>query len=343
MEGIRELLIYIGKRIITSLLVIFAAIVIVFLISHVLTSNPAALWAGPKAKPSTINYIVLRYHLNDPLYVQFEYFLLGLLQGDLGLDPVTGKPIMSEIMFYFPNTLELVISSLIIIIIVGIGLGYIAAIKFGTKIDSAIRIFYTAAWASPIYLISVFFILAFSSWIPLFPSGGMYSSTIIPPRTITGIFILDSLLNLDFSAFADGVYHLILPSISLAFLNFGIITRISRNGILSVKWMPYVKMARAKGLDEKQVNRYHILRNGLIESNTMIAVMFGWLITGTVVTEEIFSWPGVGRFAYQAITSDNYLVLIYIVILFTVFVIIANLIADILYAILDPRIRMGGE
>ncbi|MCI4435079.1 MAG: ABC transporter permease [Thermoplasmata archaeon] len=343
MEGIRELAIYIGRRVLTSILVIFAAVIIVFLISHVLTSNPAALWAGPKAKPSTINYIIERYHLKDPLYIQFEYFTLNLLTGNLGLDPVTGKPIASEILFYFPNTLELVLSALLIIIIVGVGLGYIAAIKFGSKIDAAIRIFYTAAWASPIYLISVFFILAFSSWIPLFPSGGMYSSTIIPPRTITGIFVLDSLLNLDFSAFLDGLYHLVLPSVSLAFLNFGIITRISRNGILSVKWLPHVKLAKAKGLDEKYVNRYHILRNGLIESNTMIAVMFGWLITGTVVTEEIFSWPGVGRFAYEAITSDNYPVLIYIVILFTVFVIVANLIADILYAILDPRIRMGGE
>ncbi|MEM3335937.1 MAG: ABC transporter permease [Thermoplasmata archaeon] len=343
MEGVKELLIYIGKRVGTSIIVIFAAIIIVFLISHVLTSNPAALWAGPKAKPSTINYIIIRYHLNDPLYIQFEYFILSLLKGDLGLDPVTGKPIMSEILYYFPNTLELVFSALILIVIIGIGLGYIAAIKFGSKIDGAIRIFYTAAWASPIYLISVLFILAFSTYLPIFPSGGMYSPTIVLPRQITGIFIIDALLNFNLGAFLDGVYHLVLPSISLAFLNFGIITRISRNGILNVKWMNYVKLAKAKGLSEKNINRYHILRNGLIESNTMIAVMFGWLITGTVITEEIFSWPGVGRFAYEAITSDNYPVLIYIVILFTIFVIVANLIADIFYAILDPRIRMGGE
>ena len=343
MEGVKELLIYIGKRVGTSIIVIFAAIIIVFLISHVLTSNPAALWAGPKAKPSTINYIIIRYHLNDPLYIQFEYFILTLLKGDLGLDPVTGKPIMSEILYYFPNTLELVFSALILIVIIGIGLGYIAAIKFGSKIDGAIRIFYTAAWASPTYLISVLFILAFSTYLPIFPSGGMHSPTIVLPRQITGIFIIDALLNFNLGAFLDGVYHLVLPSISLAFLNFGIITRISRNGILNVKWMNYVKLAKAKGLSEKNINRYHILRNGLIESNTMVAVMFGWLITGTVIIEEIFSWPGVGRFAYEAITSDNYPVLIYIVILFTIFVIVANLIADIFYAILDPRIRIGGE
>jgi len=182
-----------------------------------------------------------------------------------------------------------VLTSLLITILSGVGLGYVAAINFGTRKDTIIRIIYTAAWASPTFLVSILAVIVFSSYLPLFPSSGMYSPTIIPPARITGMFILDSLIGLNFGDFVDGIYHLILPAFTLAFLNFGIITRISRNGILGVKWLPYVKFARARGLDEKRVNRNHILRNGLIESNTVIAVMFGWLVTGTVVVEEIFS------------------------------------------------------
>jgi peptide/nickel transport system permease protein len=343
LEGKQELAYFILKRIAVSLLVILGTIVIVFLISHYLSRDPAALWAGPKARPSTIAAVIKRYGLNEPIWVQLYDFIKDFFTGNFGTDPVTGLSISSEVFFYFPNTIELVLTSLLIIILSGVGLGYVAAINFGTRKDAIIRIIYTAAWASPTFLVSILAVIVFSSYLPLFPSSGMYSPTIIPPARITGMFILDSLIGLNFGDFVDGIYHLILPAFTLAFLNFGIITRISRNGILGVKWLPYVKSARARGLDEKRVNRHHILRNGLIESNTVIAVMFGWLVTGDVIVEEIFSWPGIGKFAYSAISGDDYPVLIFIVITFTILVIAANLIADIMYAALDPRIRLGGS
>ncbi len=343
MEGKRELIYYIARRAAASVLVIIGTIIIVFLISHLLTNDPARLWAGPKARGVTIAYVIQRYHLNAPLLVQLWYFIVDFFTGNLGIDPITGASISSEILFYFPNTLELVLTSLLFIIIMGVGLGYLAAINFSSKKDALIRILYSAAWASPTFLVAILAILIFTSYIPIFPSGGMNSPGMLPPAHITGLYVLDSLLSRNLGDFTDGLYHLILPSLALAFLNFGIVTRISRNGILSVKWLPYVKVARAKGLDETKVSRNHILRTGLIESNTVIAVMFGWLITGTVVVEQIFSWPGIGKFAYSAISESNYPVLIFVVITFTIFVIIANLIADIMYAILDPRIRLGGE
>lgn len=343
MEGRRELAYFIAKRAIASLLVIIGTIIIVFLISHLLSPDPAVLWAGPKARASTIKSVIIRYHLNAPIYDQLYYFIIGFFSGNLGTDPVSGQPILKEILYYFPNTLELVLTALIFIVLIGVGLGYIAAVNFSSKKDAFIRILYTSAWASPTFLVAILAILIFTSYIPIFPSGGMYSPSIIPPTRVSGLFVLDSLIALNFGDFVNGLYHLILPALTLAFLNFGIITRISRNGILGVKWLPYVKSAKARGLSEKEINRSHILRNGLIETNTVIAVMFGWLITGTIVVEEIFSWPGIGRFAYSAISSDDYPVLIYVVITFTIFVIIANLLADIMYAVLDPRIRLRGD
>jgi peptide/nickel transport system permease protein len=343
LEGKQELTYFILRRIAVSVLVVLGTIIIVFLISHYLSKDPAALWAGPKARPSTIAAVIRRYGLNKPIWFQLSVFIKDFFTGNFGIDPVSGLPISGEIFYYFPNTIELILTSLVIIIISGVGLGYLAAVNFGSKKDAFIRILYTAAWASPTFLVSILAIIIFSSYLPLFPSGGMYSAVYIPPPRVTGFFILDSLISLNFGDFTNGIYHIILPAASLAFLNFGIITRISRNGILSVKWLPYVKSARARGLDEKRVNRRHILRNGLIESNTVIAVMFGWLITGDVIVEEIFGWPGIGKFVYSAIANDDYPVVIFVVIVFTILVIVANLIADIMYAALDPRIRLGGE
>ncbi len=343
MESNRTFLLFLIKRSIEAVLLILGTIIIVFLISHVITSNPAALWAGPKAKPSTIHAIIFRYHLNDPLYVQLWYFIVSYFTGNLGIDPETGVPIINEISFYFMNTLELVLMSMVFIIIFGIGLGYISAINFEKKTDSFIRLLYLFSWATPTFLGAAIALVLFASVFPIFPISGMYSPYISPPLRITGIFVLDSLITGNFEGFVDGLYHLILPSLTLAFLNFGIVTRITRAGILGVKWMPYVKTAYSKGLSSKEVQRKHILRTGLIEANTIIAVMFGWLLSGTIVVEELFSWPGIGRFAYNAVISVDYPDLIAIVVMFTIAVVIANLIADITYAFLDPRITLSGE
>ena len=343
MDSNRSLIFYIIKRSIEGVLLIFGTIIIVFLISHLLSTNPAALWAGPKARPSTIAAVKLRYHLNDPVYVQLWYFLSSYATGNLGIDPVTGQSILSELLFYFPNTLELVLMAFVIIIIAGIGLGYLSAMNFGNKKDSLIRIFYLGAWSTPTFLGAALAISVFASYIPIFPVGGMYSSYLTAPPRITGIFVFDSLITGNIGDFVNGMYHLILPAATLAFLNFGLVTRISRSGVLGVRWMPYVRTAYSKGLPMKEVQRHHILRTGLIEANTVVAVMFGWLISGTVVVEELFSWPGIGRFAYNAVVSDNYPVLIAVVIVFTIAVVVANLVADILYAVLDPRITLSGE
>lgn len=339
----QEFAFFVLKRAVSSLFTLFGVFVIVFLISHVISPNPALLWAGFKAKQSTVQAIAERYHLNVPLPQQFYYFLKDYITGNLGIDPVTGRPISSEIAFYLPNTLELVFASLVLVIALGVFLGYISAMNFGGKRDVAIRVFYLVSWATPTYLGAILAVLAFATYFKLFPSGGMYSPTLSPPPHITGIFVLDALLTGNLKDFASGLYHLTLPALTLAFLNFGIITRVARSSILEVRWSPHVKSAAAKGLSQREIRVRHVLRNGLIDVNTLGAIMFGWLLTGTVVVEQIFSWPGIGQFAFFAISSDDYPALVPIVLVFTAGVIIANFVADILYSVLDPRIRLGGS
>jgi peptide/nickel transport system permease protein len=326
-----------------SILVSIGTITIIFLISHVLNPNPARLWAGPKAHASTILAVVVRYHLNEPLYFQYYYFMRDLFTGNFGLDPLTGQSILSEIQFYLPNTLELVLFSFLILVIVGVTVGYLAGMNFSTLRDSIARTAYLVSWSTPMYLAAIVAILVFANWLPIFPSGGMYSLSIAPPRSVTGIFLVDALIALNVPAFLSGLQHLILPAVALAFVNFGLISRAVRSSILNVRWSTYVKTAKAKGLSETEVRRKHILRNALIDATSLSAVVFGWVLTSTVVVEELFAWPGLGQFAYQAIFSNDYPVLIPVVVVFTLGVIIANFVADVAYSLLDPRIVLGGH
>jgi ABC-type dipeptide/oligopeptide/nickel transport system permease component len=342
MVYLRDFLSLLGKRAIGAVLVSLGTITIIFFISHALSPNPAALWAGPRATHSTIQAVAARYHLNDPLLVQFYFFLKDLLTGNLGLDPLSGQTIVSEIAATLPNTVELVLMALVIVIATGVGLGYLAAMRFSTKIDSVIRTVYILAWSTPTYLGAIAALLLFSTYLHIFPSGGLYDLSISPPQPVTGIFLLDSVIALNGPAFVSAIEHLILPALVLSFLNFGLIARATRSSILSVRWSTHVKSARAKGLQEGEVRRRHILRNALIDATSLSALMFGWILTETVVVEEIFAWPGIGDFAYRSILSVDYPALVPIVVVFTIGVIIANFVADVAYSLLDPRIAMGG-
>ena len=311
-----------------------------FFISHLLNPNPAALWAGPRARPETIKAVAAAYHLNDPVLNQLYYYFQGLVTGNFGVDPQTGLSIASEILSRAANTLELVIASMVIIIALGIALGYISGMRFGTKVDSAIRLFYLTTWSTPYYLGAIMAVLVFASYIPLFPSGG--NGTVgFSYTSITGIFVIDSLLQANWPALESGLYHLVLPATTLALLSFGIVPRIMRSSILDTRWSMHVKAARSRGLDEGEVRRKHILRNALIDTTTVIATTFGWLFSGTIIVEQIFAWPGIGAFSYNAIALANYPVLVACVFVFTLGVIAANFIADIIYPILDPRITLG--
>lgn len=341
MVYLKDFLSFLGRRIIGTIAILFGVVVIIFLISHVLNPDPAALWAGEKARVTTIAAIEAEYHLNQPLGTQLYYFIINTFTGNFGIDPVTGVSIEQEIFFHGLNTVELVLTSLVITIAMGIVLGYISGMHFSTKIDALIRTFYLATWATPYYLGAVAAILIFSVAIPILPSGAMYAPGLNPPHVITGIGLIDSLLELNFADFFSGLRHLILPAGVLALLDFGIVTRVTRSSVLDVRWSTQVKSARARGVPEGKANRRHILRNALIDATTVSAVMFGWMLSGTIIIEEIFAWPGIGDFAYNAIVSFDYPALIPVVIFFTFGVVIANFAADIAYSLLDPRITLG--
>lgn len=310
---------------------------ITFLFSHVMAPNPARLWAGRRAPASRVQEIIVLYHLNQPYYVQYWYYLKGIFTGNLGYDPRTYAPIFPQILAYLPATLELVLTSVVIMILVGIPLGALAASRNGRKTDHLIRVFYLLGWATPSFLGALLLILVFNYYLNLLPVQGAMSPSIIIPA-LTGMPVIDSLLAGNIEAFYSAVEHLILPATCLAFLNFGIATRMTRASMLEVFSLDYVKAARSKGLTENVVVYRHALRNAMISTVTVLALLTGSLLSGDVVVEFLFGWPGIGAYAFNAVISDNFPAIMAVTVVFSIAVIVANLMADILYAVLDPKV-----
>ncbi|MEM3851908.1 MAG: ABC transporter permease [Methanomassiliicoccales archaeon] len=340
-RNLEDLLLFIAKRLAIMVLLVVGVTFITFLFSHVMVSDPARLWAGRRASAARVAEIISLYHLNQPVYVQYYYYIAGIFTGNLGYNPTTGAPILPQILHYFPATLELVLAALVIMIFVGIPLGALAASRNGKATDHAIRAFYLSGWATPSFLGALVLSLIFTAYIHVLPTQGMINPQLTPPRPITGMYVLDSLLEGNLPDFVSSLRHLILPAVTLAFLNFGVATRMTRASMLEVIPLDYIKSARSKGLKEWVVIYRHALRNALTSTVTVLALLTGSLLSGTVVVEDIFGWPGIGEYAYQAVTSYNFPVIIAVTVVFSVGVIISNLIADVLYAVLDPRVEWG--
>ncbi len=328
------------KRLALLIPVLIGVTVLTFLIARVVVPNPARAWAGLKASQATVEAIAARYHLNDPLYVQYFYYVRDLLSGDWGTSPVTGQPVLENLSAFFPATLELALVAIVIAAVLGIPLGVYAAVKQDRPADHAVRLFSLGAYCLPPFLMALVMQLVVFYWLRLLPSGGRLSPFIQAPPRITGLLILDSILTGNVQSLASSLVHIFLPASALALLTFGLITRMMRSSMLEVLRQDYVRTARAKGLSERVVVFKHALRNGLISIVTVLALLFAWMLSGAIVIEYIFNWPGIGRYAVQSILALDLPAVMGTTLVFTLVVVLVNLVADIAYAALDPRIRL---
>ncbi len=332
-----DLAVFIAKRLVQLIPVLIGITILTFVFTHISVVNPCNQWF-PHASPATLANC--RRQFSEPGYVQYWTYITNLLHGNWGAS-VLGVAVYPSIADGVPATLELVLASLFLMIVIGIPLGVIAAQSAGRWADHLVRIFYLSGWATPTYLGAVIAAIFIAPYLGL-PSHGEYSSSPPPFPQYTHMSVLDPLLAGNLPWAGDALAHLILPAATLAFINMGIATRMTRSSMLEVIPLDYVKSARMKGLSEFWVMYKHALRNSLITTTTVLGVTAGGLLAGTVVIEEVFGWPGIGAYAYTAIggggTAPNYDGAIAVVAVFAVGVVIANLIADILYGILDPRV-----
>jgi peptide/nickel transport system permease protein len=334
---------YLVRRSIYSVVLIIGVIILTFLLTHIIAPNPANVWAGPHASKSEVQAVINQYHLNQPLLTQLYYYLVAVLTLNLGISPYFKQPVSVLVETYFPRTLELTFVAMGLTVLIGIFSGAFAAAHQERAGDHGVRAAYLLSWSMPPFLVALLlqFVLAYNTHI--FPPSQLADPALTLPQPITGLISLDALLDGDFTFFYSSLLHLILPALSLALISFGIITRIMRSAMLDNLRSDYVRTAIMKGAGTWRATYVHALKNSLIPVITVISLTFAYLIAGSVVIEEIFSYEGMGYLITQSLYNYDYPTLIGSVIVITISVIVINLVADLLYAAVDPRVRTGSS
>jgi peptide/nickel transport system permease protein len=332
---------FVVRRAVYSVLLVMGAVVLVFLLTRVAAPNPAALWAGPRAPPSVIQAVVTEYHLDQPVYVQLLYYLEEIFTFNFGISPFFKQPIASLVSLYFPRTLELTFFAMVLTIVIGVVSGAYGAAHQDRKGDYAVRGIYLVSWSMPPFLVALLLQFFFAYQWGLLPSSLLADPTMTPPRVITGFPLIDSLITGNIPFFFSALTHLVLPAIALALISFGLVTRITRSAMLESLRTDYVRTATMKGVGTRRAVYVHALKNSLLPVVTVIALTFTYVIAGAVVVEEIFGYEGMGYLITEAVYNYDYPTLIGSTIVIVVAVVIINFAADILYAVIDPRIRLG--
>jgi peptide/nickel transport system permease protein len=332
---------YILRRLLLLIPVLIGVTFITFSLSH-MTGDPAAAWITDKTPPARYAIIAAQHHLNDPLPMQYLYYVNDLLHLDLGLSASEGgRPVIEALKDYFPATLELTVSAMILTLLIGIPIGIISAIKKDRIEDHIVRIFSLCGVSIPIFWFALILQYVFYLQLGWLPLGGRLSILMSAPPRVTGLYTVDSLLAGQYDVFVQAVIHLILPAFCLAYTSLALISRLTRSSMLEVMTQDYIRTARAKGLSERAVVWKHALRNALIPTATMAGLAFGTLLTGAVLTETIFMWPGIGRYSVRAISSNDFASIMGFTMIVVVVFVLMNLLVDILYAYLDPRVKYG--
>lgn len=329
---------YIAKRLILLLPVILGVSILAFFVMHMFQTDPATLILGQHATTDQINALREQLGLNKPIVIQYFDFINGIFHGTFGESLMTKTPVFEELLSRFPATIELAVTSIILASIFGIIMGVISAIKQNSIVDYICMIVSLLGVSMPIFWLGLILILVFGvnlHWLPV--SGRIQIG--LEPEKITGFYLLDSLLKGNMESFKSAVMHLILPAVALASYSTAIIARMTRSTMLEVVRQDYIRTARAKGILERPIIFTHALKNALIPVITVIGLQFGSLLGGAVLTETIFSWPGVGKYTVDAILNTDYPVVQGAVMMMATIFVLVNLVVDLVYALIDPRIK----
>lgn len=314
-----------------------------FILSHAVPADPVTANLGEQAaaNPEVVAAFKHQWGLDRPLYEQYGLYLWHLAQGDMGISVSTRQPVALDLQQRFPATIELSLAAMILSLVVGIPLGIFSAVKRDTVVDQIARFTSLVGVSMPVFWLGLVGLLLFYAHLGWAPPPGRLSANIEAPPFVTGFLLIDSLLASRGDAAVDAMQHLVLPAIVLSFYTLGIITRMMRGSMLEVLDEDYVRTARSKGLVESIVILRHAARNGLIPIITVIGLSFGRLLSGAVITETVFAWPGLGLYAFKSATSLDFPAIMGAGIVIATVYIFVNLLVDIAYALVDPRIRVS--
>ncbi len=332
---------FVAPRLALLAIVLPAVTLVAFTLARVVPGDPIALMAGPTATETTRAELREAWGLDQPLPVQYLVYLGRLAEGDLGSSFRTGRSVAADFGTFFPATIELATFAVLIGLPFAIGGGVLAALRQNTALDYLIRAAIGAGVALPVFWLGIVLILVFSAGLNLLPSLGRLSiNTPIPPQ-VSGMYVIDSLLAGQFGTTADALRHLILPGVSLSLTVVVPVGRIVRASMLNALGQEYLRTAEAKGLPPRVVVIRHAFRNALLPVVTAIGLVYGLLLGGAVVTETVFSWPGIGNYVARSISSLDFQPVLSFTLFSALFYVVINLAVDVLYAVLDPRVRLG--
>jgi peptide/nickel transport system permease protein len=330
---------YVAQRLIIMLLTALAATVVIFLISSTVPGDPVLAQLGDLAAsdPAIVKAFRERWRLDDPLATRYWAFLSHLVQGDLGMSISTQRPVMHDIRQYAPATIELATSAFMLSLVVGVPLGIAAGVWRDSWVDHSARLISLVGVSAPTFWLAFIALSLFYGGLQIAPGPGRLDVISIPPPTVTGLYTVDAMVAGDWSAFRDALAHLILPSLVLAAATLGLITRTTRASMLDTLGQDYVRVARSKGLGEMHVVLRHALPNALLPIVTLAGIAYAILLTGAVMTETIFSWPGLGRYTFRSAVTLDVPAIMGITLIVAVVYLVINFLTDLSYLVLDPR------
>jgi len=338
---------FILQRLLLMIPLLIGITLISFLISQSLPGDPVAAHLSQKSVEDPVIVATFRqkWGLDKPLWEQYWIYLKNLTRGDMGISLRTRRPVLDDLRQFLPASLELAVGATFLGLLFGIPFGVISAIRQDEPIDHAVRIVSLIGVSAPVFWLALISLYIFYFQLGWLPGPGRLDPgmTLDLEARITGIYVIDSLLRGDLETFGVALKHLILPTVVLAGGTLGLVTRITRSSVLEVLNQDYVRTARSKGLSERVVILRHVLSNALIPTVTVVGLSFGSILAGTVLVETIFTWPGIGRYAYQACISLDFPAIMGVTMLIAIMFSVINLLVDISYAILDPRVRVQGD
>jgi peptide/nickel transport system permease protein len=329
------------RRLLGIVVVMFGVTLITFIISHLIPADPAAAALGDRAREDQVAAFKAANGLDRPIPEQYFFYINNLLHGDLGTSIRTRRPVAQDLSEFFPATVELSLAALLISMIIGLPAGVWSAVFRNRLPDLIVRVFALIGGSLPIFWLGLLLIGLFYSNLGWLPIGGRIDNFVQPPTHITGLYVVDSLLTGNMPALQSSLLHLVLPSFTLGYFSTAVISRMMRSSMLEVLNQDYMRTARAKGLLERLVIVRHGLRNALIPTLTIIGITFGSLLSGAVLTETVYSWPGLGGYATNAATGVDFPALMGVTLIAAVVYPVVNLLVDLGYGWLDPRIRNG--
>ncbi|MGQ9681840.1 MAG: ABC transporter permease [Anaerolineae bacterium] len=332
---------YIAQRFLWMIVSLIGISLISFVISHLVPADPVAAIVGMEAHGEEVEMLKRKFGLDRPLHEQYYWWLVNLTRGDLGTSMHSRRPVFEDLRRYSSASAELGLAAMFLVTIVGLPLGVVAALHKDRMLDHLSRIIALMGVSMPIFWAALIAQVIFARTLGVLPADGRIDVMIGPPPQVTGLYTVDSILAGDMEAFVSACKHLIMPAACLAFGTMARLVRMVRSSMVDVLQEDYVRTARAKGLSESKVIYVHALRNALLPAATTMALLTGALMGGLFLVELMFSWPGLGFYAMRSISFIDFPAIMGVTVLMTSIYAVLNFLADLLYAVLDPRISIG--